>query len=83
MENKYKILMLSKDPIQIKELKKKINITWGNLSKTISRLEKQGLIDNVGIIKSRRVIQTNIKKLNDVMLEQQTLIAEFKKAGLF
>lgn len=65
------ILINCKEPITIKELQKKTNLKWANLSRHITRLKAKGFILDLGRDGKSKVIQLNKYKYKDHLESQR------------
>lgn len=66
------ILELAKEPISIKEIAEKSEISFQYLSQLIKKLKKEKLITLLGRDKNKRIIQTNKLTLSKFIIEYET-----------
>ena len=71
--------MNCKEPITIKDLRKKTGLKWANLSRHLDRLKDKGWIIDVGKDGRSKVIQLNKYKYNEHLKEEINTLKQILK----
>jgi len=79
MKSREKILLNCKEPITIKDLRKKTGLKWANLSRHLTRLREKGWIIDVGRDGRSKVIQLNKYKYNEDKRDEFNMLKQILK----